>query len=108
VIVAVVVTQAVEPSTERVQGDRHELLRSARRALISATGLPFICPDSAERYARMASFLLPACVGPELQQRLCEEYHIEMPVVEWPPRAGKQGERAAVRARVSAGVQQPG
>jgi isopenicillin-N epimerase len=67
----------------QVRATCHELLREARRRLEERTGLPGICPDSAEWYAQMGAFPLPECDAAVLQRRLYEQYHIEVPVIDW-------------------------
>ncbi len=66
-----------------VRAECHELLREARRRIEELTGLPAICPDSPEWYTQMAAFPLPPCDGPAFQRRLYEEYHVEVPVMDW-------------------------
>ena len=67
----------------RVRAECHELLREARRRIEELTGLPGICPDSAEWCTQMAAFPLPACDAAALQRRLYDEFRVEVPVVEW-------------------------
>jgi isopenicillin-N epimerase len=66
-----------------VRAECHELLREARRRVEQLTGLPPICPDSPEWYAQMAALPLPACDGAALQRRLYDEFHVEVPIIEW-------------------------
>ena len=79
----------------RVQARCHALLRQARQALQALTGLPQICPDSAEWYAQMATLPLPACDAGRLKRRLYDEYRIEVPIIEW---GGRQFVRVSVQA----------
>lgn len=79
----------------RVQARCHALLRQARQTLQALTGLPQICPDSAEWYAQMATFPLPACDAGWLKRRLYDEYRIEVPIIEW---GGRQFVRVSVQA----------
>jgi isopenicillin-N epimerase len=78
----------------RVREECHELLREARRRIEELTGLPGICPDTDLTgfenlsglhawFAQMAAFPLPACDAAALQRRLCEEYRVEVPIIEW-------------------------
>ena len=77
-----------------VRQECHDLLQEARRHIEKLTDLPPICPDSPEWYAQMAAFPLPACDGAALQRRLCEEYRVEVPVIEW---NGRQLVRVSVQ-----------
>jgi isopenicillin-N epimerase len=84
----------------RVRAECHELLREARRRIEElGRGMPrpyeAICPDSAEWYAQMAAFPLPACDGAALQKRLYGEYSVEVPVIEW---GGRQLVRVSMQA----------
>lgn len=67
----------------RVRAGCHELLRKARRRIEELTGLPGICPDSAEWYTQMAAFPLPPCDAAALQRRLYDECRVEVPIIEW-------------------------
>ena len=102
----------------RVRAECHELLREARRRIAALTGLPPLCPDSPplssgrsltepdpvarsetgygrhQWYAQMAAFPLPACDAAALQRRLYDEYHIEVPIIEW---GGRQLVRVSVQ-----------
>ena len=42
----------------------------------------------------MAAFPLPACDAPALQRRLYDEYHVEVPIIEW---NGRQLVRVSVQ-----------
>jgi isopenicillin-N epimerase len=86
----------------RVWTECHALLREARRRIEELTGLPPICPDSPQWYAQMAAFPLPACDGAALQQRLYDDYHVEVPVIDWPALgpAGTGNVRQLVRVSV--------
>ncbi len=61
----------------------HTLLRYARERITVVTGLPPIIPDDPAWYRQMASFLLPACDPNALKQRLYDEFHIEVPMIQW-------------------------
>jgi isopenicillin-N epimerase len=96
----------------RVRAECRELLQEARRQVEELTGLPGICPDSPEWYAQMAAFPLawvgarhrgeaPAVNEPSpvdaspLQRRLCDEYRVEAPIIEW---NGRQLLRVSIQA----------
>ena len=66
-----------------VQARGHALARRAREDIAALTGLPQICPDSADWFGQMATVPLPPCDGPRLQTDLYEKYRIEVPVMEW-------------------------
>ncbi len=68
---------------DRVRQACHELVRYARRAVTAWTGLDPITPDSSTWFAQMAAFPLPPCDGPALQQRLYDEFAIEVPITHW-------------------------
>ena len=86
----------------RVRAECHEMLRAARRGIEQLTRnrvssrnpVSWLCPDSPEWYAQMASFQLPPCDAAALQRRLYDEYHVEVPVVEW---NGRQLVRVSVQ-----------
>jgi selenocysteine lyase/cysteine desulfurase len=67
--------------------------------------LPPTCPDSPEWYAQMASSPLPPCDAATLRRRLCDEYRIEVPLIEWPallPQGGTGNGRQLVRVSIQA------
>jgi isopenicillin-N epimerase len=66
-----------------VRARGHALARRAREDIAALTGLPQICPDSADWFGQMTTVPLPPCDGPRLQADLYEKYHIEVPVMEW-------------------------
>jgi isopenicillin-N epimerase len=84
----------------RVRAECHELLREARRRTEELTELPGICPDSPEWYAQMAAFPLPPCDAAALQRRRYDQYHVEVPVIEW---NGRQFARVSLLAHDKAG-----
>jgi isopenicillin-N epimerase len=67
----------------RVQRECHELVRYARERAAELTGLPPITPDSPEWFAQMAALPIPPCDLKALKRRLCDDFHIEIPTVEW-------------------------
>ena len=88
---------------ERVRVRCHELLRGlpGEAHLRGAPHLKRICPDSAEWYAQMAAFELPACDAGALKRRLYDEYRVEVPIIEWAPSGeGAGGLRQFVRVSV--------
>ena len=54
-----------------------------RAALLEVTGIPEICPDSGEWWQQMAAIQLPDLDPQVLQNRLYEEYRVEVPVSRW-------------------------
>jgi isopenicillin-N epimerase len=75
---------------DNVRAQCHELLRELRV-------VPFlkpVSPDSTEWYVQMAAFELPACDAAELKRRLYDDYHIEVPIIEW---GGRQFVRVSVQ-----------
>jgi isopenicillin-N epimerase len=72
----------------------HDLLRETRRAIASLTGLPALTPDAPEWFAQMAAFPLPPCDAVAFQARLYEDFHIEVPVIDWD---GRQFVRVSVQ-----------
>lgn len=73
----------------------HALACEAREEIATLTGLPQICPDSADWFAQMVTVPLPPCDGPRLQVDLYEKFHIEVPVMEW---QGRQYLRVSIAA----------
>jgi len=67
----------------RVRQSCHQLARAARKAVGRLTGLEPISPDSPEWYAQMVALPLPPCDGRTLQQRLYEEFAVEVPITAW-------------------------
>jgi len=63
---------------ERERERCHELARRARAEL----GLEPLTPDSNEFFGQMLALRLPAGARPDLQQRLYDDYRIEIPVTE--------------------------
>ena len=80
---------------DEVRARCHALASHARRAVMALTGLPPICPDSAEWFGQMATAPLPACDGPRLQARLYDRYRVEVPVMPW---GGRQYLRVSIQA----------
>jgi len=67
----------------QVRLECHELVRYARERVSELTGLPPVTPDSFEWFAQMASLPIPQCDLDALKRRLYDEFHIEIPTVEW-------------------------
>ena len=67
----------------RVRRECHELVRAARQRVSELTGLPPVAPDSPEWFSQMAILPIPPCDLDALRRRLHDEYHIEIPVVDW-------------------------
>ena len=70
----------------RVRADCHQLAREARERLAALTGLPQICPDSAEWWGQMCAVPLPTqaeLTAEALKRELWERQRVEVPIVEW-------------------------
>jgi isopenicillin-N epimerase len=67
----------------RVQRECHELVRYARERVSDWTRLLPITPDSPEWFAQMAALPIPACDLEKLKCRMYDEFHVEIPTVEW-------------------------
>ena len=67
----------------RVRRECHELARTARRRVSGLTGLPSVTPDSPAWFSQMTTLPIPPCDLDALRRRLHDEYHIEIPVVNW-------------------------
>ena len=80
---------------EDVRARCHALARHARDAVAGLTGLPHVCPDSAEWFGQMATVPLPPCDGPRLQAGLYDQFRVEVPVMEW---GGRQYLRVSIQA----------
>ena len=69
----------------------HALASATRRRLNAFTGLDSLCPDSEQWFSQMVSIRIPggapgqegAPALVELRNRLYQDYHIEMPVMNW-------------------------
>jgi isopenicillin-N epimerase len=72
-----------EQDWSRVQHECHELVVYARERMGELTGLPPITPDSPQWFAQMAALPIPHCDLDVLKRRLYDEFHIEIPTVEW-------------------------
>jgi isopenicillin-N epimerase len=67
----------------------HSLASQARERIGALTGLPHICPDTAEWWGQMCAVPLPIADTAEaesLQRRLWEEEGVEVPIVAWQDR----------------------
>ena len=73
----------------------HRMVGEARKILTECFGFLPLCPDSSEWYQQMTAFFLPEEIdGHLLQQRLFDEYKVEIPVVDW---NGRQTIRLSVQ-----------
>lgn len=76
-----------ENNWEAVRQECHAAVGDARRTIEALTNLPSICPqarpDGSPWFAQMASVFLPPCDPEAFQQRLREEFRIEVPVWNW-------------------------
>ncbi len=61
----------------------HELVRYAREQTAALTGLPSLTPDDAAWFSQLSALPLPPCDLDALKTRLYNEYHIEIPVINW-------------------------
>jgi isopenicillin-N epimerase len=63
----------------------HELALSASQRIGALTGLPPISPDSTAWWVQMRAIPLPrtALSAQEIHRRLFDEFHIEIPVLDW-------------------------
>ena len=69
---------------EQVQKECHQLACEMRRRIISLTDLPPLCPESNTWFAQMASARLPDHIDhQEFQRRLYDQFHIEIPLINW-------------------------
>lgn len=84
-----------EHDWSRLRRACHELVRYARRRIGALTGLLPLTPDSPAWFAQMASLPLPPCNAETLKQRLYNEFHIEVPIINW-------NERQFVRVSIQA------
>lgn len=78
-----------------VRAGCHALLYEIGKRLSAFTGLPSLSPLTKDWCAQMAAFPLPACDASVLQNRLCTEYGVEVPIIEW---RGRQYIRVSVQA----------
>jgi isopenicillin-N epimerase len=79
----------------RVRAACHLLARDARERIAELTGLPQIAPDSSAWWMQMVSLPLPRIDNLSLQERLWNDYRIEIP-------ASTKGERPAMRVSIQA------
>nr|BAL53185.1 aminotransferase class V [uncultured Chloroflexota bacterium] len=82
-----------EHQWEGVRQRSHLLLRQVLEAFADLTGLPPAYAQDSD-YAQMGIVPLPPLPAKVLKERLYEEYHIEIPVIEW---AGKLFLRISVQ-----------
>ncbi len=77
-----------------VRQECHEIARWTRGRIRELTGLEPYTPDTTQWYAQMAACPLPACDGPQLKERLYDEYRVEVPITTW---RGRQSVRVSVQ-----------
>jgi isopenicillin-N epimerase len=68
---------------ETFRNHAHGLARYARQQLMELTGLEPIVPDDPRWYCSMAHVPLPPGPRQPLQEQLWQQFHIEVPIVEW-------------------------
>ncbi|HET8680089.1 MAG TPA: aminotransferase class V-fold PLP-dependent enzyme [bacterium] len=68
---------------DAVRRECHSLLRAARSAIGTMTGMPQLCPDDRTWFSQMASIPLPPCDPEAIMQRLYEAHRVEVPVWSW-------------------------
>jgi len=61
----------------------HELVSDARRRITTLLGSTSLCSDDSRWWGQMCAIPLPDCTDPMLQQRLREEWQIEIPISGW-------------------------
>jgi len=81
--VPVAIQFMAEHDWARVRRECHDLVRTARQRVSELTGLPPMTPDSPEWFSQMTTLPVPPCDLDALARRLYDEYHIEIPVVNW-------------------------
>lgn len=68
---------------EKFRHHAHGLARYARQQLVELTGREPIIPDDPTWYCSMAHVPLPPGPRQPLQEQLWQQFHIEVPIVEW-------------------------
>ena len=68
---------------EDVRLQCHALVQQARERITALTQLPPLSPDSASWYMQMVTLALPPCDPAQLKAQLYDEFHIEVPVIQW-------------------------
>jgi isopenicillin-N epimerase len=81
--VPAVISFQAEHDWPSVRSRCRALASDTRRRVDALTGLDPICPDSPEWFAQMASVRLPDVDVAELNRRLYNEFHIEVPTMRW-------------------------
>jgi isopenicillin-N epimerase len=61
----------------------HHLVRDIRRRVNALTGLGPICPESSQWFGQMSTIRLPEIDADALQDRLRNEYQVEIPIIYW-------------------------
>ncbi len=68
---------------EDVRLQCHALAQQARERITALTQLPPLSPDSTSWYMQMVTAALPPCDHAQFKVRLYDEFHIEVPVIQW-------------------------
>jgi isopenicillin-N epimerase len=68
---------------EAVRDRCHHLVCDIRRRINELTGLEPICPETSQWFGQMSAIRLPELDTQVLQDRLREDYQIEVPVLRW-------------------------
>ena len=84
-----------EHGWDAVHAQCHALAQVARARIGELTGLPHICPDSADWYMQMCTLPLPPCDTDSLKTRLYDEFGVEIPIITW---QGKPFIRVSIQA----------
>lgn len=72
-----------EHTWDAVSDRCHHLVRDIRRRLNAMTGLDPICPETSQWFGQMSAIRLPDIDIETLQNKLCEKYQIEVPLMRW-------------------------
>jgi isopenicillin-N epimerase len=80
---------------DEVRARCHELARETRQRVAELTGIAPFVPDSTEWFAQMIAAPVQNCDALTLGRRLREEFHVEIPIIEW---NGLVGIRASYQA----------
>jgi len=72
-----------EHNWDTVRQACHELVSDARRRITTLLGSTSLCSDDSRWWGQMCAIPLPDCTDPMLQQRLREEWQIEIPISGW-------------------------
>jgi isopenicillin-N epimerase len=72
-----------EHNWDAVRQACHELVSEARRRITTLLGSTPLCSDDSRWWGQMCAIPLPDCTDPMLQQRLRDEWKIEIPISGW-------------------------